>query len=1430
MASIPEYAPVGNPVLYRTYSRRKDIGGRESLDEIIDRNQTGLAELGKFTEEEAQLCRDMHEQLVCLPSGRWHWVGGTKWLKKPTSFYGSYNCSSLDIQEWEDFAMAMDLLMQGTGMGGNFEFHNIEQLPIVCNKLNINIKDAAGDKQSKHSSMFALEDTKLIKLDDTHYEVVVGDSRKGWRDSLLHVLELSSMCGDSTKEPSKEYIEQARAGEPREITIDVYLCNVRPAGSVIKGFGGISNPTLLPQFYGRVAKLLNKCIGRQLTSVECALLYGEIGLLVVSGNVRRCLPENALVHTIKGLVPIKDVKVGTSVWTPIGYRKVTAKFYQGTQDVVELVTDSALTRATLNHRVAVLEDESGNYIWKQVKHLVEGDILLEFRGKCGKYTAGNPVVFKKLGNVSEEYTYDIEVEEAHCFYFDGYLGHNSAEMIQASSDDAEFINAKDNLWTQDSETGKWRVDPEKDGLRMGNHTRVFRKKPTLEECIESVTKQFYSGEGAIQWAGESIYRANVDYIDTPALKKVLFEAIEQGRPAVEKLFLEFDPDMDDYELNHRMNRVSLNPCFAAGTMVLTKQGHFPIEELVGRQVEVWDGEAWRTIDNFRVTGINQEVWKLTISRGEEIFATPYHKFILENGERVELKDLKPGDELMQTRASGLIYPMLIQSVLVVSIEPSHIAPEVYCCTVPDTHSFTLANGLSVGNCGEILGKDFLCVSGNTMLIHKQGMRPIEQLVGQSIDIWNGEQWSTVIPTVTGYNRELFRVKFGDGTYLDVTENHKWLVKDRFQSSYREVPTSELMSVSKYSVHTKPFSMSYDTPAGTVISDSDIKYWHSMGFSVGDGTLTKQGYIVCTLHNAKRDVELVGSRRDAAYKNVLGTVYDHHTIHDPYLVGFRKAEAGLKQGLTDGLLDIFDNLSKLPRELILAFISGWIDADGSLTESGGVRLYISDYYKAYLAYLLLVKCGIRSSVNLSSPKGSVTNKGTRSRDLYYLQITDCKGLIYTQRVDTSLGHVSKSKGKWQVVKSVEKLDGLHTTYCFEEHQLHQAVFGGTLTKQCNLAEIHLNQIDPLDYSKQHDAFKAGALTVAGLLHHRFHYPKYQASREIDPIVGVSFTGLFDFFVNLIGLPWLLWWKEGRPAKWGPKLGDVPHGDERYECDDAFWSVVVDLDLDDELTKGEAFKLIEEWYLTSWKDIVGKEVEAYCIKHNLKVPNRFTTVQPSGSKSLLTNAAPGWHPPKSIWFTRRVTFQVNDPVALACIDYGYNVVPSQTDKDENGNLLDDPFDSRVTEWLVEIPTKVTWAQGRLGELVEKYEIHPKQFSALAQFDFYMQVQNHYVTHNTSATIELREDEIVPLATAIYENIQNDGGYMTAALLSRFDAPYPRLPFEDVTKAQYELDIKEVESRRKSPDFLELLKQYDTGWSQAEGPATCDSDKCLFSEVTK
>lgn len=348
--------------------------------------------------------------------------------------------------------------------------------------------------------------------------------------------------------------------------------------------------------------------------------------------------------------------------------------------------------------------------------------------------------------------------------------------------------------------------------------------------------------------------------------------------------------------------------------------------------------------------------------------------------------------------------------------------------------------------------------------------------------------------------------------------------------------------------------------------------------------------------------------------------------------------------------------------------------------------------------------------------------------------------------------------------------------------------------CNLSEIHLNTISPKDYATQDEAFYAGGLQVAALLQHRFTVDRLQYSRLVDPIVGVSFTGLFDFFVLAFGSEWLGWMMEGCP----------------------------DNDL------GRKFEAEEARFLRRWRMRAQAGVEEYCKRHGIRVPNRFTTVQPAGSKSLLTGASPGWHPPKAQRFIRRITFGKQDPLVAALRDYGYNVIPAQSAKDEEGNLLNDIDDPRVREVLVEIPTEVVWAN---EPGCDQYDL--SKLPVKSQWRLYMQVQNLYTTHNTSATLEFRQDEIDTLSELIYDDIQNDGGYISAALLARFDAneTFPRLPFEPISKEMFDRRMLAVKAARSTlPEgttMLDLLKPYDHKDFELKGAAGCDSDKCLSEE---
>lgn len=69
----------------------------------------------------------------------------------------------------------------------------------------------------------------------------------------------------------------------------------------------------------------------------------------------------------------------------------------------------------------------------------------------------------------------------------------------------------------------------------------------------------------------------------------------------------------------------------------------------------------------------------------------------------------------------------------------------------------------------------LCVVGETLILTENGSYPIKSLVGKEISIWNGDEWSDVTVVQTGTDQELLRVDFSNGTFIECTPYHKFLV-------------------------------------------------------------------------------------------------------------------------------------------------------------------------------------------------------------------------------------------------------------------------------------------------------------------------------------------------------------------------------------------------------------------------------------------------------------------------------------------------------------------------------------------------------------------------------------------------------------------------------------------------------------------------------
>lgn len=530
-------------------------------------------------------------------------------------------------------------------------------------------------------------------------------------------------------------------------------------------------------------------------------------------------------------------------------------------------------------------------------------------------------------------------------------------------------------------------------------------------------------------------------------------------------------------------------------------------------------------------------------------------------------------------------------------------------------------GWGVNPCGEIIiPPNAFCVSGDTKIITKDGIEKIEDVIGKEVEIWNGVEWSKVKPYQTGDNDDLYRVSFSDGSYLDATKNHKFLVKNRFNVEFKEIDLIDLIDLikdSKYSIHSPRSNIKMMEDEGISINDA-----YEYGFFIGDGSLlyTKN---TCTpksdiFTNSNKPINgLNGRIVDKVYQNQNGSEYKniYFDTLNVDLCKRMKTEQGLPK-------DIFS----WNRKSILKFIAGWADVDGC-NASKGIRIY-GNCENIKDLQLLLTKVGINSSFNIMAKRGSVANTPNndtfiRKSGVYYVQIVKtinipCKRLICNNRNE------STGKGKNQIYKSIVKLNGKHKSYCLTENKLHQCVFNNVLTKQCNLVE----KVCRPHYSLKDDMTHVRYVTILALLQatltdYGFVSDEVTFNQENDPVIGVSLTGLCDCQAYTTG-------------DFGARLRILKR--------------VVD-------------NTVEEF----WK-VVGLKSK----------PKANTCVKPSGTVSQLVGCSSGIHPRYSKYYMRRVLIGTESPLhdALAKNGISYEDI-----KGVNGRVFKFAMKSPENSLLVE-----------------------------------------------------------------------------------------------------------------------------------------------------
>lgn len=149
----------------------------------------------------------------------------------------------------------------------------------------------------------------------------------------------------------------------------------------------------------------------------------------------------------------------------------------------------------------------------------------------------------------------------------------------------------------------------------------------------------------------------------------------------------------------RYRPITTNPCFAGETPVMTDKGYFQIKDLVGKKVNVWNGQRWSEVEP-QITNHNQEMLKITLSDGSEFRCTKYHNWLIDdngNEKIIEARYLSIGNKLINFNMPD---NTLISDIFIENIEESGIDENVYCFTELELHR-AVFNGHLIGQCSEI---------------------------------------------------------------------------------------------------------------------------------------------------------------------------------------------------------------------------------------------------------------------------------------------------------------------------------------------------------------------------------------------------------------------------------------------------------------------------------------------------------------------------------------------------------------------------------------------------------------------------------------------------------------------------------------------------------------------------------------------------------
>ena len=192
----------------------------------------------------------------------------------------------------------------------------------------------------------------------------------------------------------------------------------------------------------------------------------------------------------------------------------------------------------------------------------------------------------------------------------------------------------------------------------------------------------------------------------------------------------------------------------------------------------------------------------------------------------------------------------------------------------------------------------------------------------------------------------------------------------------------------------------------------------------------------------------------------------------------------------------------------------------------------------------------------------------------------------------------------------------------------------------------------------------------------------------------------------------------------------------------------------------------WLDEAYKHLKGYD-EAYSKEKGWPTSVRLTTVQPSGTLSLLPGVTPGIHPGFARFYIRRVRFGASDPLVDACRKRGYKI---QWDIGIDGR---EDHMRYVVDFPCESPEGAVLAA---------------EMTAIEQLEWVKKMQTVWADNAVSVTVYYRKEELSAIQDWLSKNY--DKSVKSVSFLLHVDHNFSLPPYEEITEEQYKKLVGKID----------------------------------------